>query len=89
MTGFGLMALDLDEQLPFLGYEIAQGRTYSEETAARVDEEVQKLLKERYVFTRTCLEEHRTALDELVNELMAHEMVNQETLIKILGPLPE
>ena len=86
MTDFGLMALDLDEEQPFLGYEIAQGRNFSEETAARIDEEVQKLLQERYAYTRTCLEEHRSALDELATALMEHETINQETLEEILGP---
>ena len=86
MTDFGLMALDLDEQQPFLGYEIAQGRSFSEETAARVDEQVQKLLDERYAYTRGCLEEHRAALDGMVAELMAHETVTQEALEQILGP---
>jgi cell division protease FtsH len=89
MTDFGLMALDLDEQLPFLGYEIAQGRTYSEETAARVDEEVQELLKERYAYAQNCLKKHRSSLDGLVTELLTHETVNQEALIKILGPFSD
>ena len=32
------VAFSADEKQPFLGYEIAQGRDYSEATAARVDE---------------------------------------------------
>ncbi len=89
MTGFGLMTLDHDEQQPFLGYEITQGRTYSEETAARVDKEVQNLLQERFTYTRTCLEEHRAALDQLVAELMEHETIDQQTLIQLLGPFAQ
>lgn len=89
MTDFGLMALDLDDQQPFLGYEIAQGRTYSEETASRVDGEVQKLLEDRYAYTRACLKEHHQALDKLVTALMDQETIDQEALEQILGPLPE
>ena len=86
MTDFGLMTLDLDQEQPFLGYEIAQSRSYSEETAARVDEEVQKLLEDRFAYTRSCLEEHRSELDKLVKALMEHETITQESLEEILGP---
>ncbi len=88
MTEFGLMTLDADEEHPFLGYEISQGRGYSEASAARVDEGVQQLLRDRYEYTRHCLTEHRTALDALVGALMEHETVNQEEMEKIIGPRP-
>jgi len=88
MTNFGLMTLNLDEEQPFLGYEISQGRGYSETSAARVDEEVQKLLKERYDDTRKCLTERKAALDRLVSALMEHETVTEAEMEKIIGPRP-
>jgi cell division protease FtsH len=88
MTGFGLMTLNVDEEQPFLGYEISQGRGYSETSAARVDEEVQQLLKERYDYTRRCLTENKIALDKLVSALMEHETVTQEEMERILGSRP-
>jgi cell division protease FtsH len=89
MTDFGLMTLDLDEQQPFLGYEIAQGRTYSEATASQVDGEVQKLLQERYAYTRNCLQANRPALEMLVSNLMSHETVNREDLKQMFESLPD
>lgn len=86
MTNFGLMTLNVDEEQPFLGYEISQGRGYSETSAAKVDEEVQRLLKERYDYTRNCLEEKRAELDMLVSTLMEHETVTQEEMEKMIGP---
>ncbi len=88
MTDFGLMIIDTDEQQPFLGYEIAQGRSYSEASAAQVDEKVQQLLQDRYNFTRECLTEKRASLDTLVNALMEHETVTQEEMERIIGPRP-
>jgi len=88
MTNFGLMTLNMDEEQPFLGYEISQGRGYSETSAARVDEEVQKLLKERYDDTRKCLTERKAALDRLVSALMEHETVTEAEMEKIIGPRP-
>ena len=40
MGKLGLAAFKADEEHPFLGYELSQGRDYSEATAARIDEEV-------------------------------------------------
>jgi cell division protease FtsH len=88
MTDFGLMTLDGNEEQPFLGYEISQGREYSEASAARVDEEVQHLLKERYDFTRRCLMERKTALDTLVSALMEHETVTREEMERVIGTRP-
>lgn len=89
MTDFGLMTLDANEEQPFLGYEISQGRGYSEATAAKVDEQVQRILKERYEYTRECLTHRKTDLDTLVNALMEHETVTQDEMEKIIGPRPK
>lgn len=88
MTDFGLMTLNVDEEQPFLGYEISQGRGYSETSAARVDEQVQGLLKERYDYTRKCLTERKAALDKLVSALMELETVTEADMEKIIGPRP-
>lgn len=85
MTDFGLMILDANEEQPFLGYEISQGRGYSEASAARVDEEIQSLLKERYQYARECLTKNRAALDALVDALMKHETVIQKDMEEIFG----
>ncbi|HEX9386294.1 MAG TPA: ATP-dependent zinc metalloprotease FtsH [Anaerolineales bacterium] len=89
MTDFGLMTLDGNEELPFLGYEISQGREYSEASAARVDQEVQQLLKERYEYTRRRLMERKPALDTLVYALMEHETITQEEMERMIGPRPQ
>jgi cell division protease FtsH len=86
MTDFGLMTLDAVEEQPFLGYEITQGRGYSEASAARSDEKVQELLRERYEFTRLKLKDKRSALDTLVEALMECETVTQEEMEKLIGP---
>ncbi|MFN2131850.1 MAG: hypothetical protein ACK2VD_15070, partial [Anaerolineae bacterium] len=78
-----------DEQQPFLGYELSQGHDYSEETATRIDEEVERLLDERHEVARQILTEQREALDALVERLLSDETVGQEALKQILGPRPE
>jgi cell division protease FtsH len=85
MGSLGPMAFVTDEQQPFLGYELTQGRDYSEELAARIDEDVQKLLNERYDFARRLLENAREQLDLLVKALLQDEIIQQEDLARILG----
>lgn len=88
MTDFGLMTQDTDDEQPFLGYEISQGRGYSEASAALVDAKVQQLLQDRYDFTRKCLTENRVALDTLANALIEHETVTQAQMEGLIGPRP-
>ncbi|HTR76556.1 MAG TPA: ATP-dependent zinc metalloprotease FtsH, partial [Gemmatimonadaceae bacterium] len=42
MGGLGPVAFEADEEQPFLGYQLSQGRDYSEATAARIDGEVEQ-----------------------------------------------
>ena len=88
MSDLGLIAFQSDEEQPFLGYEMAVGRDYSEATAARIDEAVQKLLEDRHQAARELLEEHRQKLDRLAQALLDQETVSQAELEEILGPRP-
>ena len=89
MSKLGLVAFKTDEQQPFLGYEISQGRDYSEATAARIDEEVSRLLQEIHESVYRCLTESREPLDLLVEALLREETVSFDELQLILGPRPE
>jgi cell division protease FtsH len=89
MGGLGLVAFRTDEQQPFLGYNLAQGRDYSEATAARVDQEVRQLLDERHEAVRHVLTSAREQLDRLAQALLQQETLDQGALAQILGPHPE
>ncbi len=89
MGNLGLVAFQADEEQPFLGYELAQGRDYSEATAARIDQEVQRLLEERHETVRSLLTDAREQLDRLVETLLQEETVDRDTLVRVLGPRPE
>ncbi len=86
MGSLGPMALSANEELPFLGYELAQGREYSEATAARIDKDVQELLQERYQAVLALLECARQKLDRLVEVLLKEETIDREMLVRVLGP---
>ena len=85
MGDLGLMAIASDDEQPFLGYELTQGHSYSEETSARIDYDIQQLLNERHEVVRKLLSDSRDKLDQLVEVLLHEETVNQDQLTKILG----
>ena len=88
MGKLGLVAFKTDEQQPFLGYEISQGRDYSEQTASRIDEEVRQLLEDTHQEVLQRLTGARDRLDQLVKTLLAEETVGADELERILGPRP-
>jgi cell division protease FtsH len=86
MGQLGTVAFEADEEQPFLGYELARGRDYSESTAAQIDEEVRQLLAERHQVVSRLLADNRSRLDRLAEALLQEETVDQPELIRILGP---
>jgi cell division protease FtsH len=86
MSKLGLIAFKTDEQQPFLGYEIAQGRDYSEATAAQIDHEVRQLLQETHESVSSRLTASRGLLDQMVDALLREETLDTRELQRILGP---
>jgi len=89
MGSLGPIAFQADEQQPFLGYELAQGRDYSEATAARIDQDLEQLIAERQDVVRRLLARARPQLDRLVNTLLREETIDREMLTQVLGPRSE
>jgi cell division protease FtsH len=88
MGKIGLVAFRVDEQQPFLGYELAQRPDYSESTAAEIDTEVRDFLEQTHQQVHGLLSRSRQSLDRLVDALLQEETVSLERLKQILGPRP-
>ncbi len=58
-------------------------KPYSEKTAEKIDEEVQRVVEEAYQRTKELLQAHRTQLDALAEALIAHEVVYKESIEEI------
>lgn len=85
MGSLGPVAVDGNEEQPFLGYEMASGRTVSEETQARIDKDIESIIAQQHEHARSVLENHRDLLDRLVEALIDHETVEDGELRDILG----
>jgi cell division protease FtsH len=81
----GPMSFRIGEEHVFLGKEIQEPRDFSETTAAVIDEEVQRVLREADQRAVELLEAHRTELDRLVENLLQREELLKEEIEEILG----
>lgn len=88
MGSLGPVAFQVDDEQPFLGYQLAQGREYSDATAARIDHEVEHLIAERLEVVRQLLSAARAQLDSLADALLKDETIGEDALGRILGPRP-
>jgi len=93
VTSFGMSerlgAIKLGEEggEPFLGRDIGHQRNYSEEVAAVIDEEVNKLLAGAHQEAFDILNENRDVLDNLVLALLERETLNRSEVAEIFEPL--
>jgi cell division protease FtsH len=74
---------DADSE-PFLGREQSRRGDHSDELAARIDEEVSRLIADAYDRARRLVEEHRATLEALSEALLEHETLDDEMLDRLL-----
>ncbi|MCS6959598.1 MAG: ATP-dependent zinc metalloprotease FtsH [Pseudanabaenaceae cyanobacterium SKYGB_i_bin29] len=81
----GPVALGRSSGNMFLGREIATERDFSEETAAIIDAEVNKLVAEAYQRAKTILQNNRHILDRIAQLLIEKETVDAEEMEEIIS----
>jgi cell division protease FtsH len=82
----GPVVLGERDELIFLGREIATHRTYSEDIAARIDKEVESLLKDALAKAQEILNQNRQMLDKLASILIEKESIEREEFEALVGP---
>ena len=68
----------------FLGKDYGHVNNYSEETSARIDAEVEKIMRQAYDKTVEILKEHYDKLELVANALLKKEKVNGEEFEKLM-----
>lgn len=81
---FGPIALAERDEMVFLGKEFGGDKDYSEQTAALIDGEIRKFLKEAHDKAWSILEEKREALDKIANKLIEQESIEREEFEKMM-----
>ncbi len=65
-----------NQEIMFLGREVSRNQDYSDETARRIDAEVDALLHEAYQRAETLLKNNRKLLDEIAEKLLEEETLD-------------
>lgn len=90
---FGMVAyLGMSDQLSNLCFynndEYGFSKPYSEQTAEKIDAEVQRIIAEQYERAKNILKEHATQHGELARILTEREVIFSEDVEKIFGARP-
>ncbi len=77
------------EREVFLGRDMGLGaqREYSERTASMIDEEVQRIIENRYSYVETVLSQHRDTLDRIAEMLLERETLDEAELLRFVEGL--
>ena len=75
----------------FLGKDYGHVNNYSEQTSARIDSEVEKLMRDAYTKTEIIIKEHYDKLELLANTLIKKEKISGEEFESLMkyGKLPQ
>ena len=74
---------------PYLGGDIGFGeKPFSEQTAALIDAEVQRIIGESHDQAMQLLRKHRNALDALVGALLERETLDEKQILEVTGLAP-
>ena len=72
----GMVLYGEGDEYVFLGKELAQGKTYSEQTAQEIDVEVRRLVDEGYKRARQLIEKNQDKLELIANALLEYETLD-------------
>lgn len=81
----GPMVFSRGEEHPFLGRKLASDKTFSEQMAWLIDQEIENILKAGETAADRIVEERRPLLDKLAETLMEEESLDRKRVDEILG----
>lgn len=81
----GPLAYGEDEGEVFLGHQVTQSKTISDETAHAIDEEVRRIVEENYKEATRVLEENKDALHAMADALMKFETIDRDQIEDVMA----
>jgi cell division protease FtsH len=84
----GLVTYERARQPMFLPESFDPGKTYSEEKAGQIDEEISQVMEQAHQRVRGILSAQRNVLDDLAKLVSQKEVVQGEELRKMMGKTP-
>ncbi len=81
----GSVSFDSGSDEVFIGRSMAQAKTYSEEVAAQIDQEVKAIIDAAYCRCEEVLEAHREQMEAAAAYLLEHETMSGEDFAGVMG----
>ncbi len=81
----GMVNYESDDDEVFIGRDLAHTRSYSETVAAKIDEEVRKLIDECYAQAKTILLENKDVLHRCAELLIEKERIGRDEFEGLFG----
>ena len=81
----GAVSFDSGHDEVFIGRSMAQAKSYSEEVAAQIDEEVKAIIDAGYRRCQEVLEAHREQMEKVTAYLLEHETMSGEDFESVMG----
>ena len=80
----GNLAYGKSEDHVFMGRDFGHQRDYSEEIAAEIDNEVQRIVNEQYELAKTLLMDNRDMLDTIAHKLLEMETLDEKDFVELM-----
>jgi cell division protease FtsH len=84
MSPLGPISYGGNSSTVFLGRDIQRTENVSEETARKIDVEIQRIITEQYERATKILTDHRAALDKVAGALLEHETIEGRHVLEII-----
>jgi len=81
---FGFQSFGDNQETLFLGREVARSQAYSEDTAKKIDEEVERFVNDAYARAVKLIGENRERLERLVEHLLEAETMDGRDVEELL-----
>ena len=79
----GMVQYGADDEY-FLGRDMMRRKDYSEDTAREIDEEVRRIIEERFTVARDLIQTHRDKLEMVANALLEFETLEGWQVVEII-----
>ena len=80
----GNLAYGKSQDHVFMGRDFGHQRDYSEEVAAEIDNEVQRIVSEQYELAKTLLIDNRDMLDTISHKLLEMETLDEKEFVELM-----
>ena len=85
----GLICYGDEDEEVFIGRDLAHARGYADSTAAKIDDEVKRIVDECYTKAKAIIVEHKEVLEKCANLLMEKEKIGQAEFEELFKEEPD